>query len=143
MTAQAHIPTNGADVLDLHTGGRTHLKPVPIPEHGAKKSRRLGKAVGGAFDAVGSDAANLRLAVARPPSLTDWLEARATDRVPDDWRLRVAWHVDHWTVGLAFVAASVALFTFAATARWMACHPARRWVLIGLTCTYVAWLSQA
>jgi hypothetical protein len=139
MTAQAHIPVNGAEVLDLRQSGHRRLRPVPNPERKTRKPSRVARAV----EAVRSDAANWQLALTQPPSLTDWLDAHGTDRVPDDWRLRVAWHVDNWTVGLAFVAASVALFTFAAITRWVACHPARRWVLIALTCTYVAWLSQA
>jgi hypothetical protein len=82
-------------------------------------------------------------AVAEPPSLTDWLTGPTTslDRVPDgNPALRWAWTVDNWATGVLFLSASIALFGAAATFRWLACHPARRWsalLLAAATGTYL------
>ncbi len=82
-------------------------------------------------------------AVSEPPSIVDWLAGptTSTDRIPDGHpALRWAWTVDNWATGVLFLAASIALFGLAATFRWLACHPARRWsaiLLTAVTCTYL------
>ncbi len=94
-------------------------------------------------------AADLRTswaAVAEPPSLTDWLAGPTTsiDRIPDgNPALRGAWTVDNWTTGVLCLAASIALFALAATFRWLACHPARRWSALLLTAAVTTYLLVA
>ncbi len=84
--------------------------------------------------------------VAEPPTLMDWVAGPTTTvtRVPDNnGPLRWAWTVDNWTTGLIFVTASTCLFTAAASLRWLACHPARRWAALLLTCAVATYLLLA
>lgn len=149
MTAQVHVPVNGAEVYDLPTHGRRRLQVVDGATVGAggeatpHVKRKRPSRIGAAWRAFVADLDNWGAMAWAPPSMNDWVAARTPERVPDDWRLRLLWHADHWTVGLALAGVSVVLFTLAATVRWVACHTARRWVAIALTCTYVTWLSQA
>lgn len=92
---------------------------------------------------VADDLRNSWAAAAEPPSLTDWLAGPTTsvDRIPDgNSPLRWAWTVDNWTTGVVCLAASIALFALAATFRWLACHPARRWSALLLTCAVTTYL---
>lgn len=84
--------------------------------------------------------------VAEPPSLHDWVAGPTTSlvRVPDGNQvLRFAWSFDNWFTGVLFLATSIALFGVAATFRWLACHPARRWSALALTCAVVTYLLVA
>ncbi len=102
------------------------------------------KGRGNPLATVADDLAGSWAAVAEPPSLTDWVAGptTSTERIPDGNRLlRWAWTVDNWTTGIACLAASIALFALGAIFRWMACHPARRWSALLLTCAVVAYLT--
>lgn len=92
---------------------------------------------------VASDWAGWWLLLTDPPALRTWLDARHPLRVPDDVRLRGLWRVDHWATGLLFAALSVVLFAAAGTARWVACHPARRWPVLAFVFVGVAWVVRA
>ncbi len=93
---------------------------------------------------VRTDLGRWWLTTATPPSLTMWLANHTPTRVPgDDRALSWAWRVDHWVTGLPLAAASTALFCAAAALRWVACHPARRWLFLTLAavCGTYLWLA--
>ncbi len=93
---------------------------------------------------VRADLGRWWLTTATPPSLTGWLAAHEPARVPGDDRvLRAAWRVDHWVTGLPLAAVSTVLFCAAAGVRWVACHPARRWLFLVLAagCGTYLWLA--
>lgn len=131
-------------VVDLE-GRRRRLEVVPdkpVPDPPTPADTQPG-ALSRAWTALAGDARHWWGLHTDPPTLSAWLAARTPHRVPDDRRLRAAWHVDHWATGLPLLVLSMALFGSAATVRWVACHPARRWVFLTLLITYVAWITQA
>ncbi len=130
-------PAFQGDVVDL--GKRRRLRVVEDAADTPAGPGRLSRA----WAVIRADFRRWRLLAAAPPSLRDWLAGSAPHRVPDDWRLRALWRLDHWTTGLALTAISTAFFIASATGRWVACHPARRWLFIGVTCVFVAWIFRA
>lgn len=83
------------------------------------------------------------LRTASPPSLVEWRATRVPHRIPDDnaW-LRFVWILDFALVGVLLATVSTALFLGGAGVRWVACHPARRWLFVALTAATVGlWLA--
>lgn len=78
-----------------------------------------------------------------PPALDQWWQGRTPHRVPDDNdKLRALWRVDFAVTGCLLAGLSVLLFLTAAGVRWVAVHPARRWLfLLLLAATVGIWLA--
>lgn len=128
MPAVAHTRPAPASVTPI--GARRHRQPLALVK-GDKAA-----AIGRTGRTVAADLRRWWGATTSPPDLTTWLAARTPKRIPDDDpRLRIAWQVDHWTSGLLLVVLSAALFLPAAGIRWVACHPARRWIFLALLVT--------
>jgi hypothetical protein len=147
MTTTAHGPVNGARfapvpgelrVLDLELEGTAADVPaeadVEIEAAPSRWDRWVARAA-----TVKGDWSRWWLRTVSPPPLVDWWQARTPRRVPDDNdRLRFAWWLDFWLTGLPLAVLSVAGFLTAAGVRWVACHPARRWLFLTLVATTVA-----
>ncbi len=148
MTATVNVPVNGY----RPTGIPTELQNLDLDalaELDAKEdatNTSAAKRRSNPLAIVADDLRNSWATVAEPPSLADWLAGPTTsvDRVPDgNGPLRWAWTVDNWTTGVVCLAASIALFGLAATFRWLACHPARRWSALLLATAVTAYLLIA
>lgn len=130
-------------------GVRFTLAPVPPELQFPDRESDLPAAVAPAVKphrrlaAVRADLGRWWVRTVDPPALDVWWQGRVPHRVPEDnSRLRAAWRVDFAVTGSLLAAVSVALFLTAAGTRWVACHPARRWLFLALSAaTAGLWLA--